>query len=92
MSSNFTISALRNCEADMKILITGSQGYIGTFLTRFLSDNGLQVSGMDVGYYKDCNLTPVNDLISTKYIDIRDISIDDVMGFDAIIHQISDPQ
>ena len=70
----------------MKILITGSQGYIGTFLTRFLSDNGIQVSGMDVGYYKDCNLIPVDDLMSTKCIDIRDIGIDDVMGFDAIVH------
>jgi len=70
----------------MKILITGSQGYIGTFLTRFLSDNGIQVSGMDVGYYKDCNLIPVDDLISTKCIDIRDIGIDDVIGFDAIVH------
>ena len=65
----------------MKILITGSQGYIGTFLTRFLSDNGIQVSGMDVGYYKDCNLIPVDDLMSTKCIDVRDIGIDDVIGW-----------
>ena len=66
----------------MKTLVTGSQGYIGTFLTKFLSENGIQVSGTDIGYYKDCNLTPVDDLISTKSVDVRDIRIDDVFGFD----------
>ena len=70
----------------MKTLVTGSQGYIGTFLTKFLSENGIQVSGTDIGYYKDCNLAPVDDLNSTKSIDIRDICIDDVVGFDAIVH------
>jgi nucleoside-diphosphate-sugar epimerase len=70
----------------MKTLVTGSQGYIGTFLTNFLNENGVQVFGTDIGYYKDCNLTPVNDLVSTKSIDIRDICIDDVVGFDAIVH------
>jgi len=70
----------------MKTLVTGSQGYIGTFLTNFLNENGVQVFGTDIGYYKDCNLTPVDDLVSTKSIDIRDICIDDVVGFDAIVH------
>jgi len=70
----------------MKILVTGSQGYIGTFLSQFLSDNGIQVSGTDIGYYKDCNLVPVDDLIETKRIDIRDVGINEVLGFDAIVH------
>jgi len=70
----------------MKTLVTGSQGFIGTFLTKFLSENGIQVSGTDIGYYKDCNLTPVDDLISTKSVDVRDIRIDDVFGFDSIVH------
>ena len=70
----------------MKILVTGSQGYIGTFLSQFLCDNGMQVSGTDIGYYKDCNLVPVDDLIKTKRIDIRDIGINEVLGFDAIVH------
>jgi nucleoside-diphosphate-sugar epimerase len=70
----------------MKILVTGSQGYIGTFLSQFLSNNGMQVSGTDIGYYKDCNLVPVDDLIETKRIDIRDIGINEVLGFDAIVH------
>jgi len=70
----------------MKILITGSQGYIGTFLTQFLINVGMEVSGTDVGYYKDCNLVPVDDLEKTKNIDIRNVSIGDVLGFNAIVH------
>ena len=70
----------------MKVLVTGSQGYIGTFLTKFLSSNGIQVSGTDIGYYRDCNLVPVDDLIKTKNIDIRDIGIEEVLGIDAVIH------
>jgi nucleoside-diphosphate-sugar epimerase len=70
----------------MKILITGSQGYIGTFLTQFLINIGMEVSGTDVGYYKDCNLVPVDDLAKTKNIDIRNVSIGDVLGFNAIVH------
>jgi nucleoside-diphosphate-sugar epimerase len=66
----------------MKTLVTGSQGYIGTFLTKFLGENGIQVTGTDIGYYKDCNLAPVDDLISAKSVDVRDIRIDDVFGFD----------
>ena len=70
----------------MKILITGSQGYIGTFLTQFLINVGMEVSGTDVGYYKDCNLVPVDDLEKTKNIDIRNVSIGDVLGFNSIVH------
>jgi nucleoside-diphosphate-sugar epimerase len=70
----------------MKTLVTGSQGYIGTFLTKFLGENGIQVTGTDIGYYKDCNLAPVYDLVSAKSVDVRDIRIDDVFGFDAIVH------
>ena len=70
----------------MKILVTGSQGYIGTFLTQYLSDNGVEVSGTDIGYYKDCYLVPVKDLIKTKCIDIRNLEAEDILGFDAVVH------
>lgn len=70
----------------MKILVTGSQGYIGTFLTQFLSDNGIEVLGTDIGYYKDCHLVPVKDLFKTKNIDVRSLQTEDITGFDAIVH------
>jgi len=70
----------------MKVLVTGSQGYIGTFLVDFLLENGLQVSGLDIGYFKDCNLVPITSSVKTKNIDIRDISKNDVIGFDSIVH------
>jgi len=70
----------------MKVLVTGSQGYIGTFLTQFLQDNRMQITGIDAGYYKDCNLIPIHDLVENKNIDIRDINLEDVLDFDAIVH------
>lgn len=70
----------------MKILVTGSQGYIGTYLTQFLSDNGKEVLGTDVGYYRDCNLIQVNDLVQTKSIDIRNFTTEDLKSIDVIVH------
>jgi nucleoside-diphosphate-sugar epimerase len=70
----------------MKVLVTGSQGYIGTFLVDYLTENALQVSGLDIGYFKDCNLVPITGSVKTKNIDIRDVSKNDVIGFDSIVH------
>ena len=41
----------------MKILVTGSQGYIGTVLCQILKEK-YNVVGYDVGYYKDNVLIP----------------------------------
>jgi nucleoside-diphosphate-sugar epimerase len=70
----------------MKILVTGNLGYIGSVLVPILLDNGHEVTGFDIGYYKDCLL--YNNDINIKQIikDIRDVSLQDVKGIDAIIH------
>lgn len=70
----------------MKILVTGNQGYIGSVLVPMLQENGHEVIGYDIGYYKDCLL--YNDNITIKQIskDIRDVVLADVEGVDAIIH------
>ena len=41
----------------MKILVTGNLGYIGTVLTNVLSENNFNFDGLDIGYFKNCNLT-----------------------------------
>jgi nucleoside-diphosphate-sugar epimerase len=70
----------------MKVLVTGNLGYIGSVLVPMLLDNGHEVTGFDIGYYKDCILYN-NDLkIKQIYKDIRDISLEDVIGIDAVIH------
>ena len=35
----------------MRILVTGSDGYIGAVLVPYLSDHGHDVIGLDTGYY-----------------------------------------
>lgn len=70
----------------MKILVTGNLGYIGSVLVPILIKKGYEVIGYDIGYYKDCLL--YDDLVKIHQInkDIRDVSLEDLRGIDAIIH------
>jgi len=70
----------------MKILVTGNTGYIGPVLIEALLKKGHAVTGLDVNYFASCLLTPVTQEVTQIIKDIRDISIDDVDGFDAIVH------
>jgi len=70
----------------MKILVTGNKGYIGTVLVEILLQKSYEVIGYDTDYYKNCDL--IEHISSIKQItkDIRDISIEDLEGIDAVIH------
>lgn len=71
----------------MKVLVTGSGGYIGAVLTPVLMDRGHEVVGLDTGFYNEGWL--YNGITrSAAYLakDIRDITPDDLRGFDAIVH------
>lgn len=70
----------------MKIMVTGNQGYIGSVLVDILLERGYDVTGYDIGYYKDCFLYPYNPQIKQITKDIRDIGTEDLKGFEAIIH------
>ncbi len=37
----------------MKVLVTGVNGYIGAVLAPYLMERGLEVLGLDTGYYRD---------------------------------------
>ncbi len=37
----------------MKLLVTGSEGYIGCLLTAYLRARGHEVTGLDTGFYRD---------------------------------------
>lgn len=70
----------------MKILVTGNQGYIGSVLVNILQQIGHEVTGYDTGYYKDCFLYDDGVRIRQISKDIRDVSIEDIDGIEAIIH------
>ena len=70
----------------MKILVTGNLGYIGSVLVPMLQQQGHEVSGYDIGYYKDCLLYDPHTTLHQINKDIRDVAIEDLTGIEAIIH------
>ncbi len=67
------------------ILVTGSSGYIGSVLTQKLVDQGYFVTGLDTLFYKNSILFPQKGFPFRK-VDIRNIQVDDLYGFDTLIH------
>jgi nucleoside-diphosphate-sugar epimerase len=71
----------------MKILVTGTEGYLGSLLAPLLMKHGHEVLGVDTGYYKEgwlFNGSPVTAKTLVK--DIRDIALEDLRGIEAIVH------
>lgn len=74
----------------MKILLTGTEGYIGARLAPWLMQRGHDVTGLDTGFYRDGCLymdsfaAPVAPF--TRYKDLRQLTAADLEGFDAVIH------
>jgi nucleoside-diphosphate-sugar epimerase len=72
----------------MRLLITGNTGFIGPVVTRLAKEWGHTVTGLDVGYFKDCipegmQAAPPDHQI---WRDIRDVEPSDLKSVDAIIH------
>ena len=71
----------------MKVLVTGSGGYIGTALTPVLMERGHNVTGLDTGFYNQAWLfNGVSQAPGYMAKDIRHIAIADLEGFDAVVH------
>jgi nucleoside-diphosphate-sugar epimerase len=68
------------------VLLTGSRGYIGSIMAAELVREGFDVVGLDTGYFADCTLVPDRVRIPEVRKDIRDLELDDVRGFDAVVH------
>lgn len=66
------------------VLIIGSQGYLGSRLSIYLSKNGYYCSAIDTGFFKDGVLTSI-DSINTIAKDARLINEVDLEGFDSVI-------
>ena len=71
----------------MNILVTGSDGYIGSLLTTVLIDQGYNVTGLDTGYYREGSLYDSSNVIyKTIRKDIRNLKAEDLNGYDVVIH------
>ena len=67
-----------------KVLIVGSQGYLGSRLTGYVKEQGYSCTGIDTGFFKGGILTSP-DVTHTVSKDARLLEKKDLEGFDALI-------
>jgi nucleoside-diphosphate-sugar epimerase len=70
----------------MRVLLTGHKGYIGTVLSDMLLKAGHSVHGLDSDIFRRCSFGKLEQSIPETIKDIRDVEIEDVDGFDAVLH------
>jgi len=70
----------------MKILLTGSRGYIGSVMAPFLVRAGHEVVGIDTDLYRRSSFGEWQDPIETLRKDVRSLEARDLAGFEAVIH------
>jgi nucleoside-diphosphate-sugar epimerase len=70
----------------VRVLVTGSNGYIGAVLVPFLVRAGHKVVGLDSCLFEECTFGPSPEPVETMVMDVRDVGVDDLRGFDAVLH------
>lgn len=71
----------------MKVLVTGTEGYLGCLFAPLLLERGHEVTAVDTGFYKVGWLYNGTELTAkTLNKDIRHITLEDLQGIDAIVH------
>lgn len=71
----------------MKVLLTGSGGYIGIVTAPYLIERGHEVVGVDTGYYESGWLFHSGQRQPAIIVqDIRRLTVSDLIGFDAVVH------
>ncbi len=71
----------------MRVLLTGSDGYLGCLAGPALSRAGHEVTGVDTGFYRSGWLYDGVDLtVRTMHRDVRDLTVDDLRGVEAVVH------
>jgi nucleoside-diphosphate-sugar epimerase len=71
----------------VRVLITGTEGYIGSIIAPLLVQQGHDVIGLDTGYFREARLEP-DPATSFPVIDkdLRHITRQDLDGINAVIH------
>lgn len=70
----------------MKVLVTGHQGYLGTVMVPILQAAGHDVTGLDSGFFADCVLGPTPADPPGLTVDLREVTVEHLSGFDAVVH------
>ncbi|MEQ1757552.1 MAG: SDR family oxidoreductase [Vicinamibacterales bacterium] len=71
----------------MRVLITGTDGYIGCLMAPHIAAAGHDVVGLDTGYFRDAQLgAEPFSAFRTITKDVRLVTRDDLDGIDAVIH------
>jgi nucleoside-diphosphate-sugar epimerase len=70
----------------VKVLVTGSSGYIGAVLAPIVGEHGHDVVGLDTGFYDGCDFGPHSSSVRRIAQDVRDVGPRDLEGFDAVVH------
>ena len=69
----------------MRVLLTGSGGYVGAVTRRMLEDSGHEVVGLDTSLYADCDLGAPPPPPEIR-LDVRDVREEHLDGFEAVVH------
>lgn len=72
----------------MKVLVTGTDGYIGSVLGPYLLKKGFQITGLDTGFYRAGWLYNESGNTFPSYLnkDLREVIREDLEDFDAVVH------
>ena len=70
----------------MRVLVTGHKGYIGTVMVPLLRQAGHDVVGLDADLYRRCTFGAEPQPVHELRKDVRDAELEDLRGFDAVIH------
>lgn len=71
----------------MRVMVTGSDGYIGTVLVPYFRLAGHEVLGVDSGLFSDCGFGPEDEGPDEDLrLDIRDLGVEHFAGVDAVVH------
>jgi nucleoside-diphosphate-sugar epimerase len=70
----------------VKILMTGSRGYIGSVMAPMIGRAGHEVVGVDTDLYRRSTFGPWPESVRTIVKDVRALEVSDLRGFDAVVH------